>query len=43
VTAVRAGIDDAPRHARPDLAEQLDHPARVRQVGLVSITTRHPG
>ena len=34
VAPVRAGVDDAPRHARPDPAEQLDHPARVRQVRL---------
>ena len=34
VGPVLVGVDDAPRHARPDPAEQLDHPARVGQVRL---------
>ena len=34
VVAVLVRVDHAPRHARPDLAEQLDHPAPVGQVRL---------
>jgi len=34
VVAVLVRVDHAPGHARPDLAEQLDHPAPVRQVRL---------
>jgi hypothetical protein len=34
VVPVFVGVDDAPRHARPDPAEQLDHPARVVEVRL---------
>jgi hypothetical protein len=34
VVAVLVRVDDALRHAAPDPAEQLDHLAPVRQVGL---------
>ena len=34
VSPVFVGVDDAPRHARPDPAEQRDHLARVGQVRL---------
>ncbi len=34
VVAVLVRVDHAPGHARPHLAEQLDHPARVREVRL---------
>jgi hypothetical protein len=31
---VLVGKRDAPRHGRPDLARQLDHPPYVRQIRL---------
>jgi hypothetical protein len=42
VVAVLVRVDDAPRHGRPDPAEQLDHPARVGRSDCVSMTTPRP-